>query len=178
MLLLIEKTFESIAGIWRRRLFKKKARECGLNIAVYGKIYHINPNVIVGSNVKIYPGVQFFGDGQIVIGNNVSIGNGTLLYASKDAGIFIGDDTIIAAQSYIVDANHGIKKDVLIRQQPCESEKIVIGSDVWIGANVTVLMGSTVGDGVVIGAKSLVNSNVEAEAIVVGIPARKIGARG
>ena len=178
MLLFVERIIEYIGSVWRRNLFEKKAKKCGTNIAVYGKIYHINPNVEVGNSVKIYPDVQFFGDGPIVIGSNVSIGNGTVLYASKSGGIFIGDDTIIAAQGYIVDMNHGIEENSLIRKQPCIAEKVVIGKDVWLGANVTVLKGCIIGDGAVIGAKSLVNKNVECNTIAVGIPIKIRGTRG
>lgn len=177
MILFFEKILAGLGNKWRRKLFAKKCNKCGENVAVYGKIYHINPNVFVGNNVKIYPGVQFFGDGIIQIGDNVSIGNNTMLYASKEAGITIGDDTIIAAQSYIVDTNHGIKGNVLIRKQENISEKITIGSDVWLGANVTVLKGVHIGDGAVIGAKALVNKDVSDNNIVAGVPAKIIGVR-
>lgn len=51
---------------------------------------------------------------------------------------------------------------------------ITIGNDVWIGNNVTILPGITIGDGAVIGAGSVVTKNVEAYAVYVGNPARKI----
>jgi len=50
----------------------------------------------------------------------------------------------------------------------------VIGNDVWIGCNSTVLRGVTIGDGAVVGANSLVNKDVPPYAIVVGNPARVI----
>lgn len=177
MILFVERVIESIGSKWRRNVFVKKCKECGENLAVYGKVYQINTNVYIGNNVRIYPGVQFFGDGEIRIGNNVSIGNNTMLYATKNAGIYVGNDTIIAAQGYIVDTNHGIEKGELIRKQRCNSEAIVIGSDVWIGANATVLKGVHIENGAVIGAKALVNKNIAENAIAVGIPSKIIGVR-
>ena len=121
---------------------------------------------------------MFFGDGPIVIGNNVDIGNGTIIYSSKNSGgVEIGDNSLIAAQSYIIDMNHGTDKSDLVRNQPNTVAPIKIGNDVWIAANVTVLKGSVIGDGAIIGAKSLVNGKIEPYSICVGIPAQKIKMR-
>ncbi len=54
---------------------------------------------------------------------------------------------------------------------------ILIGNDVWIGCEVKLFKGVTLGDGVVIGACSLVNKSVEPYTIVAGIPARPIRKR-
>jgi acetyltransferase-like isoleucine patch superfamily enzyme len=53
----------------------------------------------------------------------------------------------------------------------------IIGNDVWIGANVTILQGIEIGDGAVIGAGALVTKNVEPYSIVGGIPAKLIRKR-
>ena len=53
----------------------------------------------------------------------------------------------------------------------------VIGSDVWIGQNATILPGVHVGDGAIIGASSVVGSDVEPYTVVVGNPARPIRKR-
>ena len=54
---------------------------------------------------------------------------------------------------------------------------ISIGSDVWIGREVLAVDGVTIGDGAVIGARSLVLTDVEPYAIYAGSPARKVGMR-
>ena len=54
---------------------------------------------------------------------------------------------------------------------------IAIGNDVWIGYNVKLFKGITIGDGAVIGACSLVNKSVEPYTIVAGTPARPIRKR-
>jgi acetyltransferase-like isoleucine patch superfamily enzyme len=55
-----------------------------------------------------------------------------------------------------------------------ESEETIIGNDVWIGANSTVLAGVKIGDGAIIGAHSLVNKDVAPYSIVVGVPAKHL----
>ena len=51
---------------------------------------------------------------------------------------------------------------------------VVLGDDVWLGANVTILPGVTIGDGAVVGASSTVTKDVPAGAVVVGTPAKQI----
>jgi virginiamycin A acetyltransferase len=53
----------------------------------------------------------------------------------------------------------------------------VIGNDVWIGQNAVILPGVHIGDGAIIGADSVVGSNVEPYTIVIGNPARKLRKR-
>ena len=53
----------------------------------------------------------------------------------------------------------------------------IIGNDVWIGQNATILPGIQIGDGAIIGANSVVSSNIAPYAIVVGNPARMIKKR-
>ena len=48
----------------------------------------------------------------------------------------------------------------------------IIGNDVWIGCNVIILAGVTIGDGAIIGAGSLVTKNIPPFAVVVGAPAK------
>jgi acetyltransferase-like isoleucine patch superfamily enzyme len=51
---------------------------------------------------------------------------------------------------------------------------VVLGRNVWLGANVTVLPGVTIGDDAVVGAGSVVTRNVPARTVVVGTPARVV----
>ena len=135
-----------------------------------GKIHINSTDVRMGKGVKFYPG-GFRGGSNIEIGNHVDIGVGTVIYSRN--GIKIGDNTSIAGQCYIIDSNHGIAKGRLIREQPMDSapEGISIGNDVWIAAQCTVLKGARINDHAVIGAQSLVNSEIPEDAICFGTPA-------
>ena len=71
----------------------------------------------------------------------------------------------------------GWKQNVpLIDQMPIKGDTI-IGNDVWIGQNATILPSVHVGNGAIIGAKSVVRRNVDPYAIVAGNPARLIRRR-
>ena len=56
-------------------------------------------------------------------------------------------------------------------------KKVIIGNDVWIGINVSIMGGVTIGDGAIIGSHSLVTKNVEPYTIIGGVPAKKIRMR-
>lgn len=149
--------------------YAKNVTEGKINIL--GKIYMNATNVKFGRNVTLYPGCYFWGR-NIEIGDNVDIGIGTIIYSRN--GVKIGSNTSIAAQCYIIDSNHGMARDTLIREQPMDTAEngIEIGEDVWIAAQCMILKGAKINDHAVIGAQSLVNSEIPEYAIAVGTPAR------
>lgn len=79
---------------------------------------------------------------------------------------------MIAAHNYIIDMDHGIARGELICKQSNSVCPVVIGNDVWLGACATILKGSKIGNGAVIGAKALVKGEIPENAIAVGIPAK------
>lgn len=156
-------------------LFKyMTGNESAKGLRIEGDVGFKARSIKVGNNVKIFNNVVFWGDGDIVIGDNVHIGNNTIIYASANGGVTIGNDVSIAANCYIIDTNHGIARDKKINAQANSSEKIVIGNDVWLAAATMVLKGSVIPDGVVVGANSLVNGELEPYGVYVGSPVRKI----
>lgn len=177
MWIIIDRIKNKTLAMYRNQVFKKKINSSSKKINILGKVYVNATNIHLGENVTIYPNVTFWGDGEIVIGDNVDIGKDTIIYAKKR--VYIGSNTIIAAQCYIIDSNHGVKRDIIIQKQPMEfdSDGVEIGEDVWIGAGCKVIKGAKIEDGAVIGAMSLVNKKVKANKIAVGIPAREVKER-
>lgn len=143
---------------------------------IKGDVFFNAVGVKLGKNVALYQGVYFWGN-NISVGSNVDIGMNTVIYAKK--GVYIGDNTNIAGQCYIIDSNHGTKASELIRNQQDDValDGIHIGKDVWIAAQCVILKGAKINDGAIIGAQSLVNSEIPANAIAVGTPAKVIGYR-
>ncbi len=177
MLLFFDRVIQKIIRTYRKAVFKKRIGCNHSNFQLVGKVNLVNTNIKIGKNVVIYPDVMFHGDGPIILGDNVSIGNGTVLYSSKSGGITIDSNTMIAAQTYIIDADHGIAKDTPICEQENVVAPVLIGQDVWVAANVTIIKGSRIGNGAVIGAKTLVRGEIPENAIAVGIPAKVIKER-
>ena len=86
--------------------------------------------------------------------------------------IKIGEHCTFANNLVMVDHDHNIYSDRTVK--PYNIGDIVIGDYVWVGANVTILKGVTIGDRAVIAAGAVVTSDVEANCIYGGVPARRI----
>lgn len=117
-----------------------------------------------------------YSDGKaIVIGDETFIGTG-VEFNIKDS-IFVGDKCLIASGCRFVDHDHGLLKELPMKDQKCLIGKIVIKDDVWIGANVVVLKGVVIETGAVIAAGAIVNKSIPAYEVWGGVPAKKIGNR-
>ena len=174
IILMINRLINRLRRSWRHYIFRYNIACVHSDFRLIGDVTLINKKIHNGHNVTIYPGVMFWGDGDILIGDNVNIGNNTIIYASKNGGVSIGNNTNIAAQCYIIDMDHGIEKGSLIHNQRNSVMQVIIGEDCWLGANVTVLKGSIIEDGAVVGANALVKGIVPHNAIAVGSPAKTI----
>lgn len=154
----------------------------GLNIGEGSKIGKIScdwPSCVeIGKECRIEDWVRlriahpFSGVNLISIGNRVFIGE--CCQFNCVTKITIGDDTMIAANTTIVDVSHGIDKHATINKQPSFGDEIAIGNDVWIGAGCIILKGVMIGDGSVVGAGSLVNKSIPPYQVWAGSPARFI----
>lgn len=105
----------------------------------------------------------------ITVGKNVFINAGCCF--QDQGGIIIGDGVLIGHQVVLATLNHELDPNQRGSMHPAP---IVIGNNVWIGANATVLPGVTIGDGSVIAAGAVVNRDVPANVVVGGIPAKII----
>lgn len=158
----------------RKNVFKIKTTTNHNDFTLYGDVNLLNTDVKIGHNVQIYPNVTFWGNGHIEIGDNCSIGMGTVIFASDSGGVIIGNHTHIAGQCYIIDMDHGIKADSLIEEQDNSVEKITIEDDVWISAGAKILKGSVLRNHSVIGANAVVKGEIPENGVAVGMPAKVI----
>lgn len=149
---------------------------------VLGKVYFRSKkhDIKIGKNITIFPGVVFWGTGKLIIGDNVTLGDRVIILASKNGGIKIGDNTMIAANCYIIDCNHGTKLNgVPMLNQDLNAEQITIGSDCWICSNCVVGKGAYLPNGSVLGACSFANKKYSdyENYIIGGVPAKPISKR-
>jgi acetyltransferase-like isoleucine patch superfamily enzyme len=93
-------------------------------------------------------------------------------------GLRIGNDVRIAAHCVVIPANHIYEDpDRPICRQGLTKSGIVIGDDVWIGTNVTILDGTNIGKGAVIAAGAVVRGNLDPMTVYAGVPAHCIKTR-
>jgi acetyltransferase-like isoleucine patch superfamily enzyme len=125
-----------------------------------------------GTSICRWAVVQALG-GFVDIGANSLVGDFSNLYGQ--GGLSVGDDVLMASGVRLLTAAHVID-DIAgpIRTVPEATAPTIIGDGVWLGANAVVMAGVEIGDGAVVGAGAVVNRDVDAGAIVGGVPARLI----
>lgn len=126
-------------------------------------------------SVNVFRGAKF--SPEITIGRNCSFGMYNHFSAVK--GIRIGDGCCTGQFVLISDNNHGKFDIENLCKRPMDRELVIkgpitIGKNVWIGDKVAILSGVTIGDGAIIGANSVVTTDVPAYSIVAGCPAKVI----
>jgi UDP-2-acetamido-3-amino-2,3-dideoxy-glucuronate N-acetyltransferase len=113
----------------------------------------------LGQNVVVMNGVR--------IGNNVKIQNNVSVYEGVELGddVFCGPSMVFT--NVINPRSHVSRKS--------EYQRTLVGRGATIGANATVICGTTLGEYAFIGAGSVVTSDVPPHALIVGVPGRRVG---
>jgi putative colanic acid biosynthesis acetyltransferase WcaF len=126
----------------------------------------------VGRHVRIRPGVRVTFPWNLEIGDYCWIGDDVTLYSI--AKITIELHSVISQESYLCTASHD-HNDLAF---PFVASPITVEPECWIAARTFVGPGTTIGRGAVIGACSLVISNVPSGVVAAGVPAKQIAVRG
>jgi acetyltransferase-like isoleucine patch superfamily enzyme len=111
----------------------------------------------------------------ITIGDRCYVGRGAEFNCRLR--ITVGDDCLIAAGCRFVDHDHGMAVGHPMRVQDGPEATITVEDDVWLGSNVVVLKGVTIGRGAVVAAGAVVNWSIPAYEIWGGVPAKRLGTR-
>ena len=108
-------------------------------------------------------------------GKNIHLGKRMFINSGckfqDQGGIYIGDDVLVGHNCMIATLNHLDDPD---RRADMIPSPVRICNKVWIGANVTILPGVTVGEGAILTAGAVVTKDVEPRTIVGGVPAKVI----
>ncbi|GAB3021283.1 acyltransferase [Niabella terrae] len=134
-----------------------------LDIFPYNK-FHLGAGSIIEDFATVNNGV-----GDLYIGRETIIGIGSVLIGP----VSIGDHVMLAQHIVVSGLNHGYE-DISLppSKQPVSCKEIVIGDNVWIGANAVITAGVQIGKHAIIGAGSVVTRSVPAYAVAAGNPAR------
>lgn len=139
------------------------------SVIPYKTIIEVNRGgkIQIGSHTSLRSGCKIVAreNAKVCIGDRVSINYNCIITAYKE--IEVGEGTIIGPNVCIYDQDHAFENESNIHDNKYNMDSIVIGQNVWIGANSIILRGTTIGDGCVIGAGSIVKGKIAKNQLLV-----------
>jgi acetyltransferase-like isoleucine patch superfamily enzyme len=143
---------------------------------------YIEPGFMVagGRNIELGSGVVIQrrsvlatrGNGRLVVGPGTRIGSDAVISVGQE--VRLGSKVLIAARCYISDINHDFTDARLpiLDQGITAARPVHIGDGSWLGINVCIMPGVTLGTNCVVGANSVVTGSFPDRSVVAGVPAR------
>lgn len=139
----------------------------------YGKQYLQLKSMLGSVGDKVWIAKNFNCDNgkKIFIGNNFT-GNYNLTILDIRE-VYIGDNVMIGPNALITTVGHPLSAKGR-REHKAFAKPVHIGNDVWLGGNVTILPGVSIGNNVVVGAGAVVTKDIPDNSLAVGVPAKVI----
>ncbi|MDX2360034.1 MAG: acyltransferase [Crocinitomicaceae bacterium] len=127
----------------------------------------------LGKGCNLRYGVIIQGKGTLTVGDRSFLSHHVIIGVNDK--IEIGENVMIAQNVSIRDTDHNfVDLNIPMIEQGVTTAPIIIENNVWIGHGAVITKGITIHSGAIIGANSVVTKDVEANAIVGGIPAKLI----
>ena len=123
----------------------------------------------VPQSLRVFPPLYADFGKNITVGENVFIN--ACCHFQDHGGVMIGDGCQIGHNVVFATLNHGLAPKERKSTYPAP---IVLGRNVWVGSNATILQGVTIGDNAVIAAGAVVTKDVAPNTVVGGVPAQFI----
>lgn len=164
----------------RRALWSPRFRSAGRGLVIEeGVTLRGTENITIGDEVILMRGSSIYAErATCTIGPRSALGIHSMIDANDGGEIVLGNEVIIATGCVLRASGHRFDDlDKAVRYQGHVGGRIVLGDDIWIGANAVVLPDVSVGAHAIIGAGAVVTKDVPPYAIVGGVPARVIGSR-
>lgn len=122
--------------------------------------------ISVGDNVKVDYNtvISVINNGNLSIGDNVGIGPNSMIVCHNF--VQVGKDTMFGPGVCIYDHDHLFSKDKGIMAKEYKYGSVVIGKSCWFGAGCIILRNTTVGDGCVIGAGTILKGDYPANSVI------------
>lgn len=118
--------------------------------------------------------IYLYGEGKIILGEGSYIGSLSTLQSDVSAKIAIGRNCRISHNVRIYTTTNYPDQDFTHTTLTKKTGSVIIGDGVWLGVNVFVSPGVSIGDNAIVGANSVVNKDIPANAIYGGVPAKLI----
>lgn len=130
-------------------------------------------SMVVGRNVQIRAGVVLHIRGRFEMADRTMLSYYSVVHC--DESVILRARAALGEHLTITDSRHlpAQPGDWWLNQ--IETAPVVVGEDTWAGSKVTISRGVTIGPGCVIAAGSVVSKDVEADTVVGGVPARRLG---
>lgn len=169
-MVLVGPVLKSIATVGSRLRIERMPYIRGLGKINIGSDVYISGKIDIAFSLHSNPVPEF------VVGNGSFIGHGCMFAMAR--GINIGDNCLIAGGVSIQDNDgHPLDPQKRFNMEPVDDQDIhpvTIKDRAWIGRNAVILKGVTVGENSVVGAGSVVVSDVPVNTVVAGNPAKII----
>ncbi len=118
----------------------------------------------IGRGVHVYPGAKIWGPWNLEIADEAGVANGVILYTQGK--ITIGKRAVISQGAHLCAGTHDFEQPGF----PLITKPITIGDHAWIAAEAFLHPGVTIGEGTVIGARSVVAKDMPAWTVCAGHP--------
>ena len=168
-------------SVVRTLVYSKRFRQIGHGSRIGWGFVVTNPgNISIGDDFHVLRDSCLYadGDGQIQIGHRVSLNSNVSIDASEKGCVQIGDDVLVGRNVVIRSSDHRFDNPAIpINKQGHDAGRIVIENDVWLGSNVVVVGGVTIGAHSVIGGGAVVTRDIAPYSVAVGVPARVVSNR-
>lgn len=125
----------------------------------------------IGRGVLIYQSARIWAPWNLTMEDGSCLGDDVNCY-NVDT-VHLGQGAVVSQYCYLCTASH----DYMRRSRPLVTAPIYIGAESWVAADVFISPGVTVGEGAVVGARSLLTKDVPSWTVVAGTPPRVIGSR-
>lgn len=163
----LDKFARRVRSFWHSRVtsvaMRSRLKSCGKNVSIGPHSEMTLENISIGNNVYLGPHTTVLSTGaNVTIGNDVMFGPGVTIITGDHRTDLIGRTMISVTNS---------------EKLPENDLDVVIEDDVWIGANVTILKGVTIGTGSIIAAGAVVTKSVPDFSISGGVPTKVIKSR-
>jgi putative colanic acid biosynthesis acetyltransferase WcaF len=118
----------------------------------------------VGRGAHVYPGAKIWAPWNVEIGEETGVADGATLYSQGK--ITLGQRVVVSQGAHLCAGTHDYEK----RGFPLVTAPIAEGDEVWIAAEAFVHPGVSIGEGAVIGARSVVTKDMPAWTVCAGFP--------